>query len=213
MKGKVEAILRLSYPKMLLNLTAVFSFPVFALLLLVGRPLANSGNCTTVDRGRVVVYVNAIFVNCTQCKATESAQPGGTGSVKDLVLECCSGSPNGSIATSGYSIQPGVCTLEEEQCKGVTPCEFSVTLTIQMACHAELWVDRPDMDPDDSGRITESMAFDLSLSVPCVNEQLGKQGEVALKVYRARCSPPPGGGGKGDQVGEYTAKVKCAQCN
>lgn len=58
MKEKVESVLRLSYPKMLLNLTAVFSFPVFALLLLVGPGGGGKGD-------QVGEYTAK--VKCAQC--------------------------------------------------------------------------------------------------------------------------------------------------
>jgi hypothetical protein len=80
-----------------------------------------------------------------------------------------------------------------------------------MGCHTELWFDRPGLDPSDDGRITESMKQDLLLTVLCSNAPPNGSSDTAgVKVFSADCAES---GIKGAQIGEYTAKVKCAKCN
>lgn len=161
---------------------------------------------------RIVVLVEGAAFGCSSCNAEESAAAGGTGSIKDLALECCPpGGTAGAIVTSNYQLTSGVCELDESGgCSGISDCGLSVTLTIQMGCHQELWVQgRPGAD-DDDGRIVSGISFPVSLSAACQHGGGSLHASADVKIYRSDCGTS---GTMGTMVGRYNPVLRCHQCD
>lgn len=192
---------------------AFLLLPIASLLCWMAPEPASSSHDSAAPRlPRVIVYAGIAEVTCGGCTGSEGTEGVPDNAVKDVDLQCCAqGSVAGAITTSGYGLGSGKCLVKNNDCDASGECSYTVTLTIQMGCHQELWVTgRPGQAPGDAGRIVAGISIPISIKAECVKDKLGgtKNDTLDILIQGVPCTQ----GGAKELVGRWHPVLKCSQC-
>ncbi len=158
------------------------------------------------NRPRCLIVYVAAAIGCSNC----DPQISEIHSDKDL--ECEGGGTAGSITTSGFEPGAGECN-PNNGCSVSSHCSVEGTITINLACQTELWVDGNGQSSN-CERKTAATPFSVSLVALCKKDAGGGTGLCAadvaashhIKVYSAKDCPA------GKLIGELQIQLGCACC-